>query len=269
MEQNKNLSKHRAYSFTLNNYTSDQVTALKEIKYKYIVLGDEIGESGTPHIQGYIVFTSPISFSSIKKKIPKAHIEVSKGNAEQNRDYCSKQTLLYEDGDIPLKAGKRTDIDHVREVLQETPSMREVTLVAQSYQAVKIAEQYLKYHEKKRDWKPTVKWYYGGTGTGKSKAAYEELEDPYTCADTNKWWEGYDAHENVIIDDFRKDFIKFHDLLKLLDRYPYRIECKGSSRQLLARTIIITTPYHPKDTYENQEDINQLLRRIDDIQQFN
>lgn len=268
MEQNKNLSKHRAYSFTLNNYTSDQVASLKELKYKYVILGDELGESGTPHIQGYIVFSSPISFSSIKKKIPKAHIEVSKGNAEQNREYCSKQKVLFEDGEIPQKAGKRTDIDHVRDVLQETPSMREVTLVAQSYQAVKIAEQYLKYHERKRNWKPTVKWYYGDTGTGKSHTAFEECDDPYVCADTNKWWEGYDAHEHVIIDDFRKDFIKFHDLLKLIDKYPYRVECKGSSRQLLATTIIITSPLHPKDTYDTQENIEQLLRRIDEIRKF-
>lgn len=267
MEQNKN-SKHRAYSFTLNNYTVEDITSLKEIKYKYIILGDEIGKSGTPHLQGYIVFSSPISFNSIKKQIPKAHIEPSIATAEQNREYCSKEKVLFEDGDIPKKQGKRTDIDHVRDILQTTPSMREVTLHAQSYQSVKMAEQYLKYHEKTRNWKPIVKWYWGDTGTGKSHTAFEEHPDAYVCADTNKWWEGYDAHEHVIIDDFRKDFIKFHDLLKLLDKYPFRVECKGSSRQLLARTITITSPKPPAETYDTQENIKQLLRRIDEIKEF-
>ena len=36
-----------------------------------------------------------------------------------------------------------------------------------------------------------------------------------------KWWEGYDGHEVVLLDDIRKDFCKFHELLTLLDIYPY------------------------------------------------
>ena len=80
-----------------------------------------------------------------------------------------------------------------------------------------------------------------------------------------KWWEGYDAHPNVLIDDFRKDFCTFHELLRILDRYPYRIEVKGTSRQLLAKRIIITCPYHPEIIYDTREDIGQLLRRITKI----
>ena len=46
-------------------------------------------------------------------------------------------------------------------------------------------------------------------------------EDIYTCLDNYKFWEGYDGHDNVIIDDIRGDFCKFHQLLKLLDRYKH------------------------------------------------
>ena len=66
----------------------------------------------------------------------------------------------------------------------------------------------------------------------------------------------------------RKDFMKFHLLLRLLDRYSYRIQTKGSTRQFVAKTIIITAPYHPDEMYNNREDINQLIRRIDDIKEF-
>ena len=84
---------------------------------------------------------------------------------------------------------------------------------------------------------------------------------------TGKWWEGYDGQEVVIINDYRKDFCKFHELLNLLDRYPYRVECKGGSRQFTSKTIVITTPLSPEETWENRtsEDLGQLLRRIDNI----
>jgi len=117
--------------------------------------------------------------------------------------------------------------------------------------------------------KPYVEWYYGSTGTGKSKKAYEILGDEcYTCLSTGKWFDGYDAHENVLIDDMRKDFMKFHELLRLLDRYAMRVECKGGTRQFVAKHIIITSCYHPKEMFETREDIQQLLRRIDIIENF-
>ena len=76
--------KARSFVFTLNNYTDDEFMLIKELKYKYIVIGDEIGENGTPHLQGYVNFSSPISFNTIKKAMPRAHIETAKGNARQN-----------------------------------------------------------------------------------------------------------------------------------------------------------------------------------------
>jgi len=94
------------------------------------------------------------------------------------------------------------------------------------------------------------------------------LEFPRLHWTTNKWWEGYDAHENVIIDDMRGDFCKFHELLRMLDRYAYRIETKGGSRQFRAKTIIITSCYSPTEMFDTREDIQQLLRRIDEIKVF-
>lgn len=267
MEQNK---KHRAYCFTLNNWTNEEFESIKNIKYKYIILGDELSPTtNTRHIQGYICFSNPISFSSIKKKIPRAHIEVSAGTAEQNRTYCSKENTLFEDGEIPKKQGSRTDLEEIKEIIKTTGKMSEVVLHATSYQSIKVAEQILKYHEPKRNWKPNVKWYYGATGTGKSLTAYDTLENPYYCTGSAKWWDGYDAHENVIIDDFRENFCKMDTLLRLLDRYPCSVEVKGSMRQFLAKNIVITSPYHPREIYKHtDEDISQLIRRIDEIREF-
>lgn len=260
----------RDWCFTLNNYTDDEVLSVIELSKisSYLIFGKECGEQcSTPHLQGYIYFENAITFSSIKKKLPnRCHIEKTKGTPGQASEYCKKEGEFQEFGNLPQKQGKRNDLDEIRHILDTTGKMADVVSSATSLQSVKMAQEILKYKEKKRTWKPYVQWFWGPTGSGKSQLANQLLgEECYTTLDTGKWWEGYDAHEHVHIEDMRGDFLKFHQLLKLLDRYPYRIECKGGSRQFLAKWIIITSCVPPEELYETREDIGQLLRRIDEV----
>lgn len=261
----------RAWSFTINNYTEKDIEFLEDYlsTCSYGIYGKEIAPSTqTRHLQCYSYTDNALSFSKMKKLFPTAHIEKSKGSPEDNQKYCRKENDYKEYGTIP-KQGKRTDLDEIRNIVTTTGKMSEVVLVAKSYQSVKMAEQLLKYHEPKRTWEPVVKWYYGPTGTGKSMSAMKELNnDFYMCMDTARWFDGYDAHENVIIDDMRKDFTKFHLLLKMLGGTPYTVETKGGSRQFLAKRIIITSCYSPYEMYETREDIQQLIRRITEIKKF-
>ena len=148
--------------------------------------------------------------------------------------------------------------------------MRDVVEIATNVHDIKLMENYFKYHERKRDWKPVVKWYHGSTGSGKTRQAMIEATDPWISGRDGRWYDGYDAHEDVIFDDVRGDFMKFHEWLRVLDRYPYTIEIKGGSRQFLAKRIWITSCYSPREMFKNKtdEDINQLERRIDLIQCF-
>ncbi len=88
----KRCKRHRAYCFTLNNYTVEELTQIHsnfDTCSEYIY-GFEIGEEKTPHIQGYVKFKNPRSFDRIKSIIPRAHIEKARGNIKANFDYCSK-----------------------------------------------------------------------------------------------------------------------------------------------------------------------------------
>ncbi len=71
------------------------------------------------------------------------------------------------------------------------------------------------------------------------------------------------------MDEFRPEDLKLQSLLKLLDRYPYRVPNKGGFRQMKCAHIFITCPRQPIDCYLDQgEDIEQLVRRIHEIREF-
>jgi len=117
---------------------------------------------------------------------------------------------------------------------------------------------------------PTVHWWFGPTGTGKSKRGFESFPEAYVKMTGNKWWDGYTGQKEVILDDYRPMMCPFNELLKLLDRYPMRVEAKGSSMEMSATTFLITTCARPEVLWasKTEENIAQLLRRITSILEF-
>lgn len=255
----------RGWVFTINNWTAEDQAAARALQEcaHYLIFGEEVGDQEeTPHLQGYVYFKDAKAFSKMKKMLPRAHLAVAKGNPSQNRVYCSKQGTFEEFGTCPAQ-GTRNDLDEIRDELKAGANMRAIVDKVKNVQQLKLAETWLKFNEKPRDFKTEIRWYWGPTGSGKSRAAREWLgEGCYTCMDEGKWFEGYDGHEAVLVDDFRKDFLKFHQMLKFLDRYEYRVETKGGSRQFVARKLAITAPYPPDQIYNTREDVGQLIRRI-------
>lgn len=102
--------KARAFVFTLNNYTEDDRVAVLNSVCKYMVVGKEVGEQGTPHLQGYIHYGTQKSVATLRGLIPRAHIEVAKGNASDNQKYCSKGGDFEERGELPPSKGARVDL---------------------------------------------------------------------------------------------------------------------------------------------------------------
>ncbi len=79
--------------FTLNNPEPDEKETLVNELVKMdlgFIIGDEIGESGTPHLQGYIEFKKQIYLTGLKKLNDHAHWEAARGDRQQNINYCSK-----------------------------------------------------------------------------------------------------------------------------------------------------------------------------------
>ncbi len=253
--------KFRNYTFT----SFDEGEPIEgSFKYKYLAYARETcPTTGKDHWQGFICLHSPRTFRSMMKSLPGWHLECMKGNIQQNVSYCSKQGNLIEHGIKPCQ-GKRFDLDE----LKKCTRMAEVTSIARSNNDIRLMENYLKYHEKKRDWPTEVFWFWGPPGTGKTRRAIAEAGSDYWISlKDGRWFEGYDAHEHVIFDDVRIDFMPFNVWLRILDRYPYTVEVKGSSRQFLAKKIWITSCHSPEQMFSSKinEDITQLTRRLTTI----
>lgn len=100
---------------TLNNWTEEEYVKLSGMKgVKYYVIGKECGEQGTPHLQGYFEFTGGKRLSTIKKLLPRIHIEKRKGTPKQASDYCKKEGNYVEFGELS-KQGERNDLNEIKD----------------------------------------------------------------------------------------------------------------------------------------------------------
>jgi hypothetical protein len=258
----------RAWCFTLNNYTEEDVITFHNLECEYIIVGKEMGESQTPHLQGYVYFANARSFASMKKLNGKTHFEKAKGSPMDNYKYCSKEGNFYEKGTMPSQ-GKRAVHNDVRKAVADGVGMREIAKMdGVNYQTLRSAELLMRYVEKKRDFKTQVVWLYGEPGSGKTRYAYdnEKFDDIHLQNASNlKFFQEYDAHPVVILDEVDSD-TSYVSLKALCDRHPYSVDFKGGSRQFLARRIYITSLRSPQELFQFRPYNGlEMLRRIDKV----
>lgn len=273
------MTQLRNFVFTCNNYTDlsiDKIKGLPDtLKCNYYIYGKEVGEKGTPHLQGYAELESRISFKKVTEYLNGFHIERRKGTAQEAIRYCEKDGRVETYG-TPKKSGQRTDLMALKLLLSETPSIKsllEDDSLQINYQSLRFAEHLLKYYEQPRFFKPTVTWYYGRSGVGKTRTAVAKVPQAYFKSNgSGKWWPGYDGEEDIIVDDVESSNYGLKFLLGLTDRYPFVVEGKGGTRQFQGRNIYITSLQHPADEYRSEwhseQIMPQLLRRIDHLEEI-
>jgi len=271
----------KAYCFTLNNYTEDEFTNIwrtLETESRYAIVGKETGESGTPHLQGYVVFTRPVQFKTIKDRfLPRCHIEVAAGSCSRNYDYCSK------DGDF-REYGERPGDDEVKGrgsrgelALRFADACGSGITGIRGFASNEPGTWYYSGHNMLRNYltiqqpieRPDIHvlWIYGPPGVGKSREAHSTLPSAYIKEPRTKWWNGYLLEKEVIIDDFGPGGIDINHLLRWFDRYKCMVENKGGMIPLYACNFIVTSNFHPRQIFsfagEEHVQLPALLRRIE------
>lgn len=233
------IAKH--WCFTLNNYTDDDIAGLEALgserpELSYLIFAKEVGESGTPHLQGYISFTKRKTLASVKGTISeRAHLEVSRGTPKQASEYCKKPDTspddIFEYGTLPGGQGARIDLMAVATAIREhTPTKRIAHDHPEAF--IRYSTGILRYkslHTEKRNGPPQIFVYWGRTGTCKTRRVFEFADiDKLWVHPGEAWFDGYDGQPAVLFDDYDRSAFKLSYLLRLLDRYPIQVPVKGA-----------------------------------------
>lgn len=130
------VPRYRPWCYTLNNPTEAEVTKIQEITAQVHVCGREVGESGTPHLQGYVRFHTVRGMSWWKEHFPRAHVEPRKGTEQEAAEYCRKGADMLIDTKNDVPEASTTDSSKKRFQLAEEV-MDEIDSGATAYQICK------------------------------------------------------------------------------------------------------------------------------------
>jgi len=272
------MSKVRNYCFTSH---------VGKIEFKsnmvYLIQGEEVGdETGKEHIQGFVIFKSQRAIGGVIKEFKGVHWEICAGSIDDNIKYCSKEGKFTEWGVRPKGQGTRTDVKRLGDLVKGGLSDREIIEFSEegsetdwagtwvrNYRGIREARMVLN-DGHKRDWEMDVRIYWGCSGCGKTRKVYDEfaVRDVYVKS-VGRWWDGYSGEECVLIDDFdaaNAFDIQFDFYLKLLDRYPMKVEIKGGFREFTSRTIIFTSNWDPEMWFITKRNRAALFRRVRTIE---
>lgn len=278
----------RNWCFTLNNPGPQSAGRLLDgsLKLVYAVWQLETGKNGTPHLQGYLAFKERMRLSQLTKILHGAHFEIARGSPAQNQAYCTKEETRIgekiEIGDFSQinTQGNRSD-------LEELQSAFDAGLTEEEY-ATDYFNHWIRYpkaltsykHAKIRARTQTQKVHVtlliGQTG-GTGKSWYAEtlarqlgLGEFFRC-DLGEWFDGYVGQRILILEDFRGSSLPFTLFKRLCDRNSLRVGVKGSSCEMAATHIFITSNFAPENWWDQKvtgTDLSPIYRRINRVLYF-
>jgi hypothetical protein len=141
----------KLFCFTLNNYSEDDILHLTNqlSHFEYIIYGKEVGENGTPHLQGFLQSKERMSFRSLKRLLgDRYHVEKARTTHEAI-SYCKKEGDFTELGRLK-EGGGRTDMESFKFDVQQGMSRPDLienhsTIFARYLQ---FADMYIAMHTK-------------------------------------------------------------------------------------------------------------------------
>jgi len=236
------------------------------------------------HLQGYVEFGCPKRLAALRKLNGRTHWEPAKGSRRANVDYCTKESSRYMDGTVDevlrseTTQGQRNDLLDVTLGITRGEISRDQLFTDRPDLVCKyakgLAELFNWRHKQDRqgDRETVVEVLWGDAGVGKTRYAYNSTQpdDVFILNKSNSgnlWWDNYEGESVLIIDDFY-GWLEHSVLLRILDRYPLRLEIKGSTTWANWTRVYITSNRHPGTWYSKSfawEEDGALQRRLDAI----
>lgn len=225
----------------------------------------EVGLGGFIHWQVIVAFKQKASLRVIQRIFPGVHAELTRSDAASEyvwKEDSRVEGTQFEYGSKPIQRNSKVEWDKVWESAIVGDIMAiPANIRVQNYRTLRtIQSDYAKPVGIQR----TCNVFWGPTGTGKSRRAWDEAGlDAYPKDPRTKFWCGYSNHVDVVIDEFRGGIDIAH-MLRWLDRYPVIVEIKGASVVLKAENIWITSNISPQQWYPEVDcaTVDALLRRL-------
>nr|WAE42297.1 MAG: replication associated protein [Cressdnaviricota sp.] len=267
--------KKRNYCFTIFTEKHNEIKFIPPMTYLIYQL-ERCPESGKLHYQGYVEFDCAIRISAVKKTFncDTMHLETRLGTQDEAIAYCRKEESRVEGPfEFGVKAiqGKRNDLLPLGELATKPLStwvLDNLDLACKYPNGTKLIKQSFDLKKYSKSMRPNLEVIVleGPAGCGKTRYAYETfgIENIYklnTNSNGTLWFDGYEHESILLIDDF-KGWIKYTELLTILDIYPYRCQMKGAYTYAAWDKVLITTNYNVKSWYSEGIEIKALLRRI-------
>lgn len=269
MPQAPQVNKYRGFCVTINNPVDQDEWDWARLKSvcQYCTYGEEVGEGGTNHWQGFVYFKDRVVERTVRRLLPRAHVEPMRGSINQAIDYCHKDGVFTEFGDKPDGGGRDAQSGHWGWLVEhaEKGMLDAIKERFPSY--------YVRYYERLRalrrrslpilDGELAHEWWYGPTGTGKSRTLWEMYPNHYQ-KELNKWWCGYQDQDVVAIEEWAPKNECTASFLKIwADRYPFTAQVKGGTLVgIRPKKIIVLSNYTIDQCFPNEEDALPLKRRF-------
>lgn len=260
----------KRWCYTLNN--PKQPIPWNELTQLYHVYGEEVGESGTPHYQGFVVFKNLKRLSNLKELNSVAHWEIARGTNKEASDYCKKDGQYHEFGELPPEQhvkGNAANADKWR-AINDHAKAGDIAWIDENHPKV-FNQSYRNLKAIKTDYMERMKdldgvcgiWYYGESGVGKTRLVTKLYPNAYLKR-MNKWFDGYQNEDVVLLDDLEPSHsFMGYELKKLADRYCYMVEVKNDSRYIRPKKVVVTSQYSIHQIWkDDQETVKALSRRF-------
>ncbi|MCL2255273.1 MAG: replication protein [Firmicutes bacterium] len=290
-ENKKRDTRSRSWLVTQSAEKISQADLIEALSpYTWIGQLEKGEKSDYEHYQIYIENIEPIRFSTLKKKIPFAHIEERRGTRRQAYDYVTKtETRIGEpigNGEINLEEeqGKRNDLRNIIMLLEEGASMAEIQNAYPSqfllysnrikaYVSARDEQRQEIFRKTFRQLTTTYIW--SKTGVGKTRHVMEKYgyENVYVVTNYDRsMWDTYKGQKIVLFDEFRSH-LKISDILKQLDGYPLDLPARYNNKTACYDTVYIASniplnSQYPLIQQEEPETFEAFKRRIHFLWEF-
>lgn len=271
----------RRWSLTLNNPTEEEWEAVRTIPLGNVtraIFANEIGEEGTPHIQGFIHFKNAKSLTATKKFLGsnRWHLEISRGTDYENWTYCGKEdTNALQFGDEPIEGDDLSVwariVQHIDDGMTTNEIIRRYPETAM--RCITAIEKYrLDVDRQNAGWRDVVTTYiHGSTGCGKTRYVMDKYgyQNVYRATDKKNPFDMYAGQDVIIFEEFRSTY-KIEDMLNWLDGYPIELPARYANKMAKFTKVYILSNWTFYEQYERvQEQYSStwdaFVRRIDHL----